>query len=170
MPSEIHLLYTSRSVSSFTESELEELAIRSAERNEKLGITGVLLYGGGRFLQLLEGASEAVNPLYDEKIAHDSRHTDCRVLVREACETRLLPSWAMGRIYLQEADGSAQEAWDTLCMAIGEQNPAAIFARAPVVNCMNRFIEHIDDHADLASGGWANKSRRALKWILPAPE
>lgn len=146
--SEIHLIYTSRAVASLTAAELDSLAQLAQQRNEELGITGVLLYGGGRFLQLLEGQTNAVESLYFDKIVHDKRHTECTVLYQAPCESRLLPDWHMGRLYMQEAVGSAQWAWDALCAEIGRQSPAAVFARNPATYCINQFIKHFGENLD----------------------
>lgn len=142
---DIHLIYTSRCVSHLTALQFEELTQRAQHRNAELGITGVLLYGGGRFLQLLEGEPGAVRDLYFNRIAGDSRHTDLRILLESLCKERLFPNWRMGRLFLQETQGEHQQAWDALCAEIGKQNPAAVFARNPSVYCLNQFIEQFGE-------------------------
>jgi len=144
----IHLVYTSRSVQCLTACQLDELARQASARNQRLGISGVLLYGGRRFLQLLEGDQERVRALYYNRIESDPRHTDCKVLVESPSVERLLPSWSMGRLYLQTSAGVAQYSWDALCMEISKQNPAAIFSRDPAVTCLNQFIRHFGDSVD----------------------
>lgn len=148
---ESHLIYTSCAVSSLTAVELDQLASQSTRNNEKLGITGLLLYGGGRFLQLLEGPTEAVTDLYENRIVKDTRHTDCRELLSKPCEVHLFPNWQMGRMYLQETEGSVQNCWDALCVEIGKQNPEAIFSRDPAIRIIEQFIRHFGQHADRPS-------------------
>lgn len=150
MLSEIHLIYTSRATTLLNASELEALAADAGALNAELGITGVLLFGGGRFFQLLEGEADAVKDLYYNKIAHDPRHTDCQVLIRTPCVTRLFPDWTMGRLYIQQAAEVAQQSWDALCGEIARQNPQAVFARDPAVYFLKQFIEHFDHQADPA--------------------
>jgi len=132
----------------FTAGELDTLSQHAAQCNEQLGITGVLLYGGGRFFQLLEGDADAIESLYLGKIALDPRHAGCMVLLNEPCDRRLFPNWSMGRLFLQQEKGAAQRSWDALCSEIARQNPNAVFSRDPAIHCINMFIEHFGDDLD----------------------
>ena len=67
------LIYASSAVKPFLQSELFELLEICRENNTRLGITGMLLYKDGNFMQLLEGEETPVRRLY-EKIGSDSRH------------------------------------------------------------------------------------------------
>jgi len=60
----------------------------------RLGITGMLLYEGGNFLQALEGEQEAVMKLV-ATIEVDRRHKRFNVLLNETSERRLFPDWSM---------------------------------------------------------------------------
>lgn len=131
-----------------TAEELELLTERAGAFNAERAISGVLLYGGGRFLQLLEGEAQAVKDLYRNRIVPDPRHEDCCVLLDEPCNTRLFPYWSMGWLYMQETRGVAQEAWDAVCTLIAEQNPEAIFSRDPAIGFINEFIELFGDAVD----------------------
>ena len=95
--------YVSRFATPFRESELEELGRRSAEKNESLGVTGVLLTSGGLFYQVLEGPEEAVDDLF-RAIRADKRHTNLLVLgVEDDVTQRLFPSWSMKTVNLDAA-------------------------------------------------------------------
>lgn len=152
MFSTIHLIYTSRAVRPFDEAELEALAGASQRRNADLGVTGVLLYSGDRFLQMLEGDARVVDDLYYERIMHDPRHTDCTVLLRQHTNTRLFPAWTMGWYFLDDKHAASNDVWDNLCMQVATQSPSAIFAREPVVSHLHRFVMQFvgDNHADVA--------------------
>ena len=63
---------------------IEEVA---ASLNPAVGITGILCYGGGQFLQALEGEREAVNTLYHH-IETDPRHASCSLMLVEDIATR----------------------------------------------------------------------------------
>jgi hypothetical protein len=91
----IHLVYASRATTPFTEAELGALLAASRRNNMRAGISGMLLYKGGRFLQVLEGADVAVAALY-ERIARDGRHQEAVVLVRESIEQRQFAESSMG--------------------------------------------------------------------------
>lgn len=139
--SDIQLLYTSSAVQTVTASDLQELAQQSGPANAEKHLSGVLLYGGGRFLQLLEGEEDVVRELYYEHIVKDPRHECCCVLMIRPCESRLFPDWNMGGLYMQQTEGAAQNAWDELCNEIARQSPAAVFSRDPLINYINDFIE-----------------------------
>ena len=59
------------------------------------GVTGMLFYGNGTFLQVIEGEATTVDELVG-KIARDPRHEDIRILSRKAIEHREHPDWSMG--------------------------------------------------------------------------
>jgi hypothetical protein len=89
------LVYVSTAIVPFSPSELAELMLVSRCNNRRLGITGLLLYAGGNFIQALEGQEEAVGALY-RTIVEDPRHHSITPLVRSPLEHRLFPRWAMG--------------------------------------------------------------------------
>jgi hypothetical protein len=68
----------------------------SRERNQPLGISGVLVFDGARFCQLIEGPRPQVVSLA-QRIQADPRHTGFRVLFEgEDGSARLLPRWRTG--------------------------------------------------------------------------
>ncbi len=91
----VHLVYVSTAARSFGPEELNNLLNRCRINNQHLGITGVLLYKGGRFFQELEGPDQAVSSLF-QKISSDPRHTDVTTIICEAIPRRLFSGWSMG--------------------------------------------------------------------------
>ena len=89
------LVYISAAEHDFTEKELQELLTKARQNNQGLGITGMLLFHQGSFIQALEGEKETVEKLY-EKIGRDTRHTETRVIFRGEREERDFDSWSMG--------------------------------------------------------------------------
>ena len=89
------LIYVSAAVDAMTPDVLAQILEASRRNNPKAGITGMLLYIDGGFLQLLEGPEEAVHATYD-RICRDRRHDEPRVLLDRAAEGRLFPDWTMG--------------------------------------------------------------------------
>lgn len=77
-----------------TRAELQSLLAPSVRRNRALGITGMLLYAHGGFMQLLEGEEQAVKPLFD-RIRRDDRHRRVTVLVQGPVAERTFADWAM---------------------------------------------------------------------------
>ena len=77
------LIYTSHATDAFSETELGAILAASHANNPPQGLTGILLYSDGRFIQVLEGARDAVEALY-ERIKADPRHEAVRrVITRE---------------------------------------------------------------------------------------
>lgn len=100
----IHLVYCSTATHEMSQEELLELLRVARERNLGLQITGMLLYGGGVFLQVLEGLPVAVDMLY-KKIERDARHHSLFLLEREPIPERSFPDWSMGFQYLPQEAG-----------------------------------------------------------------
>ena len=66
--------------------------------NRRRDITGLLVYGGGMFLQWLEGPRQAVEALM-AVIRNDPRHeTIVRLQVLDGLKERLYPSWSMQNV------------------------------------------------------------------------
>lgn len=89
------VLYTSTAAAPFDTPALEALLSQSREANTRRGITGLLLYRAGRFIQFLEGPEPAVRALLAQ-IAEDARHENVRVLLDGRTSQRQFPEWTMG--------------------------------------------------------------------------
>jgi hypothetical protein len=99
----LSLVYTSASTHLMTEAELDALLMKSRERNSQLGLTGMLLYYDGAFIQVLEGPEENVRMLYT-RIGQDPRHHRVIRLLEEYIPERNFPDWSMGYHRLKRAD------------------------------------------------------------------
>jgi len=98
----ISLMYASSATVHFSEQDLAALLNKARENNLRLGITGLLLYKNGEFMQALEGEENVVDQLYC-RIEQDSRHTGA-VLLREIIEKPRFPDWSMGFTNLQSTN------------------------------------------------------------------
>ncbi len=83
------------------ESELEKMLEPTRRRNRDLGVTGLLIYSGGHFLQILEGSQDVIEQLF-VKIKKDKRHRNVQQLSLLSCEKRLFSKWSMGLLNLDE--------------------------------------------------------------------
>jgi hypothetical protein len=90
----VSAVYVSSAVRLMPEEEILEILRAARKRNEGLGITGMLLYRGGNFLQVLEGPAAAVDQLID-KIKKDPRHRGVILMSRKAIEGRQFGDWQM---------------------------------------------------------------------------
>lgn len=93
----VRLLYVSRAVPAVDQEELVAILRKSKTNNPALGVTGVLCYSEGIFLQVLEGGRSAVNKLYN-RIAADARHTQVELLAYEEIGERRFAGWSMGQV------------------------------------------------------------------------
>ena len=89
------LAYESQASVPFTEPDLLDLLDRSRTKNADVGVTGILLYRQGTFLQVLEGQRAQVDALYATISSDDRHHAVDTVLVEERQERRF-PDWTMG--------------------------------------------------------------------------
>lgn len=88
------LLYISRAVGEFSDADLQDLLAVSRRNNDRLKLTGLLVYANGQFLQVLEGDKEEVLRLY-ETISRDERNTDNRIVSQGPIADRMFPAWTM---------------------------------------------------------------------------
>ncbi|GAA5216331.1 BLUF domain-containing protein [Corallincola platygyrae] len=91
----IELVYRSRTEIEWTHSSLSELLAHSRENNLVAGVSGVLLYRPGEFLQVLEGEEAGVISLF-QHISQDPRHFDIETLRMGQIDDRNFPKWSMG--------------------------------------------------------------------------
>lgn len=91
----LSIVYSSSASDTFTEAGLPDLLVQSRENNARLGLTGMLLYRDGHFLQLLEGDDDVVRDRMDV-IAGDLRHRHISTLLEVNIEARQFPDWTMG--------------------------------------------------------------------------
>ena len=92
----VRLLYASRVVDPHPEV-IESILAKSRQFNPTSGITGILCYGGGIFLQAIEGGRNAVSDLYGH-IQKDARHKDVVLLHYEEISERRFGGWTMGQV------------------------------------------------------------------------
>jgi hypothetical protein len=88
------LIYSSEATPGLAAAELEEMLAESRVRNRVYGITGVLLFVEGAFLQILEGEKDDVLGLM-ERIQRDPRHRGVKVFYEQEVDERAFASWSM---------------------------------------------------------------------------
>lgn len=100
----VRLLYASRAVDP-SPAAIESILAESRHHNATCGITGVLCYGGGVFLQAIEGGRSAVSQLYGH-IQKDPRHQNVELLHFEEIDERRFGGWTMGQVNLSKINHS----------------------------------------------------------------
>jgi blue light- and temperature-responsive anti-repressor len=86
------LTYKSRAAYSPSPSDLDELVGKARIRNRNLGVTGMLLYENGKFLQTLEGPPEGLSEIW-AAIREDKRHSHIEILSEHVVSARLFSDW-----------------------------------------------------------------------------
>ncbi len=95
----VRLIYASRAAGPASSDTTEAIVAESQHHNPANGITGILCFSGGVYLQALEGGRRAVNDLYGH-ILRDARHTDVVLMHYEEIHERRFAGWTMGQVNL----------------------------------------------------------------------
>lgn len=100
----VRLLYASRAIDSRSDA-IDAILAQSRQYNPSCGITGILCYGGGIFLQAIEGGRGAVSELYGH-IQKDPRHKEVVLLHYEEITERRFGGWSMGQVNMSKINAS----------------------------------------------------------------
>jgi Sensors of blue-light using FAD len=90
----VSITYLSSATSLFGETQLLDLVDQCQRNNTKLGITGILVYSDGNFMQVIEGPDLATETLY-ERIKLDARHRGVTTVHKQRIEVREFEGWSM---------------------------------------------------------------------------
>lgn len=90
-----YVVYVSAATRLMSDGELMSLLEVSRDRNEADGLTGMLLYKDGSFMQALEGEEGALERTC-ERILRDPRHSGLVFLRRGEIAAQSFAGWAMG--------------------------------------------------------------------------
>lgn len=89
------IAYVSAAVRPMSDDDIAALLSSARAKNGRDGITGALLYRGGRFAQIIEGPEEAVRAKL-ATIGADERHRNMQVMRDQPIRERQFPQWTMG--------------------------------------------------------------------------
>ena len=120
--------------------------VASARRNNLLvGVTGALLFSHGCFAQVLEGAREDVDLVF-ERVRGDRRHRDLRILQQGPVSARSFGDWWMAYAGTTSQDGQ------TVSLPAGIFDPQDILASQSgriLLQCLRELVSR-DDEARIA--------------------
>ncbi len=114
------LLYIS-TVSPSQQVDLKSILSAARRNNRANNITGLLMFNGKRFLQVLEGPQDAIKATY-ERITRDTRHRGQVLLARRAIEHREFGDWSMG--YNDGTQDSSRPLYEAICAKVADANPS----------------------------------------------
>jgi hypothetical protein len=135
----IRLIYFSAASAGMSYGALVDIMDHAQSRNIERGITGILCYGSGQFLQALEGERGAVNALY-HRIAADRRHLDCQLMSVEEIGVRAFPEWTMKVVNWEDGDTARRRAMLEADTGSAVFDPAAMSAAQATA-----FLSHLAD-------------------------
>jgi len=105
------LTYQSRAAEPPSDGALDELVQQARVRNRRAGVTGMLLYEDGRYLQTLEGPPEGLARIW-ASIRQDERHNDIEVLSEHLVPGRLFSDWDL--LLYRKREAAAPGLWERL--------------------------------------------------------
>jgi hypothetical protein len=114
------LTYTSRAGLDLTADDLEAIHRTAREVNALEGITGLLIFNGTHFLQVIEGDDRAINDLV-ERLRRDARHSAFEIRDERQVEARSFPDWSMELVRVSASYFEAKE-------TVAERLPAGTMA------------------------------------------
>ena len=102
------LTYTSLARLDLTAADLEAIHRTAREVNALEGITGLLVFNGTHFLQIIEGAPSAIDDLV-ERLRRDPRHHGLEVRYQSEIAERSFPDWSMELVRVSASYFDARE-------------------------------------------------------------
>ncbi|HYG48971.1 MAG TPA: BLUF domain-containing protein [Allosphingosinicella sp.] len=110
------LTYTSRARLDLTDEDLGAIHQTARHLNALDGVTGLLLFDGSRFLQIIEGSEDAIDNLV-ERLRMDRRHSAFEVRDERYVERRSFPDWSMELVRVSTGYKSARDEVATILPA-----------------------------------------------------
>jgi Sensors of blue-light using FAD len=88
------LTYTSLASLDLTSDDVDSILQTARAANALDGITGLLVFNGTHFMQVVEGAPNAIDDLVD-RLRRDPRHSGVEIRDERAINERFFPDWTM---------------------------------------------------------------------------
>ncbi|EPY4990658.1 diguanylate phosphodiesterase [Klebsiella pneumoniae] len=134
--------------------DLDALVHRASSKNLPLGITGILLFNGLQFFQVLEGTEEALESLFSE-IQSDPRHRDVVELMRDYSAYRRFHGTGMRILDLRlfETDGALEEILRFSTFGVTEPVNDRMFALQAIVEPAKKRVSSFEALIRSPTGG-----------------
>ncbi|MEM7473259.1 MAG: BLUF domain-containing protein [Pseudomonadota bacterium] len=91
------VVYSSDARPGTTSEDVAKIIEQAEAANGRSEITGALVFDGDRFCQLLEGEKQHVKRTM-ERIRHDMRHSNIKIIGATQTIARRFPGWSMVQI------------------------------------------------------------------------
>ena len=103
-------VYVSSATELMSREQLFEILRLSQANNGKVGVTGMLLYKDGNFLQVLEGPEAATQSVLN-RVETDPRHRGIIVLAKRKIKRRHFGKWSMAFANVEEIPAELNQAF-----------------------------------------------------------
>lgn len=113
------LLYNS-TVSPNETVDLEAILAAARRNNRANDITGLLMFNGKRFLQVLEGPAGGIDATFN-RIRRDARHRGQVLLARKAVARREFGDWSMA--YKSSKQDESGAIYTAICAKLADVSP-----------------------------------------------
>lgn len=133
------LTYTSLASLDLSDQDLSAILQTARQMNALNAITGLLIFNGTHFLQVIEGPETSIGELMD-RLRQDDRHHHVEVREEYYTDERSFPDWTMELVRVQS---SYFEAKSAVTLALPKALPSAISDR------ILRMTEQISGTIDL---------------------
>ena len=115
------IVYMSTAVGVLRAEELDRIYLRAKSGNARAGITGLLLFYEGAFLQMLEGPPAGVMSVA-ERIRKDRRHSGMITLEARAIEERAFADSPMHFVAARNLSSGEKQAFSDLRQAVNARS------------------------------------------------
>ena len=102
------LTYTSLARLDVDADDLHAIHRSALKLNALDGITGLLVFNGTHFLQIVEGAEPAIEDLMG-RLRHDPRHSSIEIRDEREVDSRSFPDWSMELVRVSASYFEAKE-------------------------------------------------------------
>ncbi len=116
------LTYTSWARAGIGADDVDAILASAKINNPLDGITGVLIFNGTAFMQILEGSEAAIDGLASRLIS-DPRHSNMSVRDSRLIEARSFPNWSMAYLRLESGEFEGEE---DVVAALGRDLPQPV--------------------------------------------
>jgi hypothetical protein len=130
------LTYTSLARLDLQTSDLEDIHRSARELNALDAITGLLVFNGTHFLQIIEGAHDAIDDLL-ERLRRDPRHSGLEVRDERKIKERSFPDWSMELVRVKAGYFEARETLaDRLPNTVPEEIQLRLFRMTELISTL----------------------------------
>lgn len=103
------LTYTSWARPGITAAEVDAILDAARVNNPLDGLTGVLIFNGAAFVQIVEGSAAGVDSLA-RRLQSDPRHFNMSIRDERPIDGRTFPDWSMAFLHLDDGRFEGEEA------------------------------------------------------------